>query len=457
MANNLSATQRDITFSESQKRFINCKARFKMWRASRRQGKTNAAEYDHGKFAIKTPNTTNWYVAQDLALCNELNIPLFRDTWKPELIHGYSKSERKFSLYNESSFYFKTANSSDSLRGRKVHRLTCEEPTYWQNGSDIYHNILRPQLSDTLGSCAIIFTPPTQKAPKGAEWVRRLEAMWLEEIKNGNPDYAVFHNTIWDSPYISESEKKELERLTDPETWQCEYMAEYNDKQGQVYWEFDPLTKKLVIDEKEPVLMRVRGMDFGIADNTACAWIDLLQNNRVHINDEYVANNLDVPTHSHAIKAKTKYAPNYTVLDSACWARDATLSSVAKRFAVEGIAAIQGTKDLDGSVSDLKRMCANGSITIDPKCINLLRALQDWQHGQHEPDILAATRYGIDALIRTGKLMPPVRIQKPTMMNHIQQVEEMERRMNKFNADMQAKRLHGPMPMFRIINNPNRY
>ena len=177
MANNLSATQRDITFSESQKRFINCKARFKMWRASRRQGKTNAAEYDHGKFAIKTPNTTNWYVAQDLALCNELNIPLFRDTWKPELIHGYSKSERKFSLYNESSFYFKTANSSDSLRGRKVHRLTCEEPTYWQNGSDIYHNILRPQLSDTLGSCAIIFTPPTQKAPKGAEWVRRLEAL----------------------------------------------------------------------------------------------------------------------------------------------------------------------------------------------------------------------------------------------------------------------------------------
>jgi hypothetical protein len=54
-------------------------------------------------------------------------------------------------------------------------------------------------------------------------------------------------------------------------------------------------------------------------------------------------------------------------------------------------------------------MFAAGNIIIDPKCTNLLKAIDEWQHGQHEPDILAATRYGIDSLIRSGKLLPPMR------------------------------------------------
>lgn len=417
------------TFSKPQQDFIKCKARFKMWRASRRQGKTNAAEYDHAKFAITNANTVNWYVAQDLALCTELNVPLFRDMVPAQLIPDYSKSERKYTLFNGSYFYFKTANSSDSLRGRKVHKLTCEEPTYWQNGSDIYHNILRPQLSDTLGSCSIIFTPPTKKAPRGAEWVRRLELMWKEEIAKGNPDYAVFHNSIWDSPYINDKEKKDLEKMTDPETWSCEYLAEYNDKQGQVYWEFDPLTNKRICDDK--IVMRIRGLDFGIEDNTACAWVGLLDDKRVYVYDEYVANNLDVPSHAVTIKRKTEMPVQWTVLDSSCWSRDASLTSVAKRFAAEGIACVQGTRDLDGSVSDLKRMFANGNIVIDPKCTNLLQAIDSWQHGQHEPDILAATRYGIDGLIRTGKLLPPIRAVKQENYKSYTEMKDAEAKRNK--------------------------
>lgn len=421
------------SFSKPQWAFINCKARFKMWRASRRQGKTNAAEFDHIRYSLQNENTVNWYVAQDLALCTEMNVPLFREFVPESLITAYEKQARRFNLCNGSKFYFKTANSSDSLRGRKVNRLTCEEPTYWQNGHDIFHNILRPQLADTMGGCAIIFTPPTLKAPRGSEWVRRLELSFQEEVKAGNPDYAIFHNTIWDSPYINDDEKKSLERSTDPETWNCEYLAQYNDKVGQVYWEFDPLTRKQSLND-EPVLLRVRGLDFGISDNTACSWANLLANNRVYISDEYVANNLDVPSHATAIKSKTQFQPQYTVLDSACWARDASLTSVAKRFAAEGIACTQATRDLDGSVSDLKRMFANGNIIIGPKCVKLLQAIQEWQHGQHEPDILAATRYAIDAMIRTGKLLPPIRQAKErTAIDVINEQEKLIKRMEAMN------------------------
>ena len=426
--------------------------RFTLWRAGRRSGKTHGMEYAWAKKALTSPNSINWYVAQDTALCKELNVPLFEKIVPHELIKDYSKSDRCFILYNNARCYFKSANSADSLRGRAINSLGCEEPAFWQNGFDIYHNILRPQLADTMGSCMLISSPPNKKAPSGAEWFRRLENSFKDEIKNGSQEYAVFQSNIWDNPFIIDEEKKSLQRTTDADTWQIEYMGEYCDKIGQVYWEFDPLIKKAILAPSENILMRVRGMDFGISDNTACAWINLLSGNRIHISDEYIANNLDVPTHARAIKGKTVVPGHWSVLDSSCWARDASLTSVAKRFAGEGIVCMQGTKDLDGSVSDMKLLFANGAITIDPSCTGLLQAIDDWQHGQHEPDILAAARYGIDALIRSGKLMHPVRPSKTAVLDHVQQFDEQEKRIRHLNVGLAAKQHGAGLRSFRIIN-----
>lgn len=439
----------DKTMSDMQKSFCMSSARFKLWRAGRRSGKTDGQVYDWGKFAFTHPNTINWYVAQDTATVKELTIPLFERTFPHALIKDYSKSDKCHTLFNGSKCYFKSANSADSLRGRKVHNLACEEVAFWHNGADIYHNILRPQLSDTLGRCSLVSSPPNKKAPTGAEWFRRLEQSFNEEIAKGSGEYQVFKSDIWGNPYITDNEKESLKRITDPDTWQIEYMGEYCDKVGQVYWEYDPLTHKKTLEDI--VLMRIRGMDFGISDNTACSWINLLDGNRVYISDEYVANNLDVPTHARAIKMKTAFPPAYTVLDSACWARDASLTSVAKRFASEGICAIQGTKDLDGSTSDMKRLFANGLIYIDPKCTNLINAIDSWQHGQHEPDILAATRYGIDALIRAGKLMPPIRSPKDDTRNAVQKHMDMEKQVAKLNQAMAQRGRNGNGQSFHFI------
>jgi hypothetical protein len=98
-----------------------------------------------------------------------------------------------------------------------------------------------------------------------------------------------------------------------------------------------------------------------------------------------------------------------------------------------------GTKDLDGSVSDMKVMFSNGNITIDPKCVRLLQAINDWQWGQHEPDILAALRYAINALIRNGKLMPPIRTDRPDTRNAIEKRIEMEKRIVALNNKLAGK------------------
>jgi hypothetical protein len=387
--------------------------RFTLWRAGRRGAKTRFAVYKQGRYALQNPNTVNWYVANESSILTDEIIPLVLRIFGELIVEDKTKGHNKYIVFhNGSKWFFKSANSNNSLRGRGIHSLVCEEAVFWQNGYSTFHETLRAGLADYMGWCLIISSPPSKKCPRGAEWFRRLEMQYKELIKDGSPDHAVFHSTIYDNPHINAKEIEDLKRTTDLETWQTEYMAEYNDKIGVVYFEFEPLKEKRCVEEK--LLLRIRGMDFGIADNTACAWIGLLNESKVYIYEEYVANNLDVPSHAYAIKARTLAPVQWSVLDSACWARDATLTNVAKRFAQEGIACSQGTKDLDGSVSDMKRMFAAGNIIIDPKCTNLLQAIDQWQHGQHEPDILAATRYGIDALIRSGKLLPPMRIDRAT-------------------------------------------
>lgn len=425
--------------------------RFTLWRAGRRAAKSAFAIYKIGKYALTHAKSLCWYVAQDSSLLDEEIIPKFLTIFESVIAEDKTRGRLKYVLLvNGSRVVFKSANSNNSLRGRGINFLVCEEAVFWNNGHSLYHETLRPQLSDFKGECLIISSPPSKKCPKGAEWFRRLEGIFQEQIKNGSLEYAVFHSTIHENPHISQSEIEAIKATTDPDTWRVEYLGEYNDRIGQVYWEFSPLKHK-GLNQDNP-LMRVRGMDFGIEDNTACAWISLFPDNKVYISGEYVANNLDVPSHARAIKAQTQVQPQYSVLDSACWARDATLTSVAKRFAQEGIACIPGTKDFDGSVSDMKQLFANGMIMINPACVNLIQAIADWQHGSHEPDILAAARYGIDALIRAGKLIPPVRTAKNEVMNVLQKREEMERRMGKLNSALAYKERFGNSGVaFKII------
>lgn len=443
-----------ITFKLTQKQREVWEAfrRFNLWRAGRRGSKTRFAVYKQGRFAATHANTVNWYVAQETSLLEDEIIPLFMRIFGALVVDDKTKGHNKHVvLYNGSKVFFKSANSNNSLRGRGIHSLVCEEAVFWQNGHVTYHETLRPQLADFKGWCLIISSPPSKKCPKGSEWFRRLEQQYLAMIKAGNTDYAVFHSTIYDNPYIDRDEIESIKATADPETWQVEYMAEYNDKVGQVYWEFDPLEYTRDIAPDTNIIMRVRGLDWGLGDDTGCAYIALLPDNKLHIYDEHVENNLDVPEQATRIKAKTLNPVAWTVLDSSCWNRLPGVESVAIRFAQSGIPVMPGTKDFDGSTSDMKVMFSNGNITISPKCVNILQGIREWQWGQHEPDVLAGLRYGVNGLIRAGKVLRPVRAEKPSFQNHIQQLDELDKRRASMEISMKRKS-NGTLPRFKFYN-----
>jgi hypothetical protein len=397
--------------------------RFAIVRAGRRTGKTVLAVYLLLKYAIQHPGSLVWYCALDIATLNELVLPQLEKICPPELWSKKNKQTRIFTLKNGSIIALKTLDSGDGLRGRSVDFMVLEEAAFANHLDSLWQDILSPQLMGRGGRALFI------SSPNGSNYFRRLEIQALEEIRlSGNSmdcEWSVHTGNIYDNPYIPREEIERKRRITPEETWEAEFCGRYVDSIGLVYWDMDPARNLIDCAPKLTPVYNIRGMDFGIADNTACAWIAALPNNKAYIFKEHSSNNLDVLAQANIIKDRTSVMIKYSVLDSACWAIDASMTSVAKRFCAAGIPVNQATRDFNGSVSDMKLLLSNGDILIDRSCTKLIENIQSWQHGQHEPDILAATRYGIASLIKAGRLIPPIRKNRPfDIIDYVRNREE---------------------------------
>jgi hypothetical protein len=103
----------DKGLTPKQREVLNCPSRFVLWRAGRRGAKSLFAIYRQGKFAIKTSNTINWYVAQDTSLLEDEIIPKAQAIFH-EVIKDYSKSRKCITFIKGSKWFFKSANSNNS-------------------------------------------------------------------------------------------------------------------------------------------------------------------------------------------------------------------------------------------------------------------------------------------------------------------------------------------------------
>ncbi len=419
----------DVKLSPKQTEVFKGMKRFTIFRAGRRSGKTWLAIYWLFRRAWAMDNSVSWYVALDVASCNELALPQFLRICPPEIIRSFNKTSRKIVLINGATILFKTAESRDGLRGRSIDTLVCEEAAYWHCGNELWHEVLRAQVADSLGHVLFI------SSPKGNNWFRQLEVKALDGIRLGKKDWAVYSATIWDNPFITNEEKLALQDTTPELVWRQEYLAEFVDEVGQVYWEINPIKNIVDIPPTSPVMLSVRGLDWGIGDFTACTWINLLQDGRAFVSQEYEEQNLSAQAQAKAIIGATFTNPRWSFLDSSAFKRESDLSSVAQRFAVAGLPCIPATKDLDGSLSDVKALIADGKLIITRKCRRILSYMQTWEHGSHEPDLLAALRYGVAGLVKSGKLIPPVRYAKPKTITELIEGDKVtQARQDRINA-----------------------
>lgn len=315
------------------------------------------------------------------------------------LIKSKNMTDLTIELTNGSIIALKGAEDADNLRGKKVHRVVLEEAAYMK--AYVWTDILRASLADTMGEALFISTP------RGANWFHKLYQLGVSKT---DPEWASFHFTIYDNPHIPPSEIEKIK--ASPEissiTWRQEYLAEVFANVGQVYCEFD-LDRNTYTEGESNVGLEswpcVRGMDYGNFADSACAWLHIAPTSgKIVMPREYVKNNQSVDLHADAIKTITgprRVGIGNTVLDRSAFRTEGTSgTSISKQFAKEGIVCVPSERDVSVGVDIFKRCLENGWFQISTACTKLIDALQNYEYGSHEPDIIAATRYALVHIYR---------------------------------------------------------
>lgn len=372
---------------EWQLAILNHGARFKLIRAGCRTGKSWLAVAWIIKRAGEIPNGIHWYVAQTNQQARDICWPLLKTLIPREMMSRPPlEVYKEIHLVNGSVIALKSAETDDNLRGSGINSLVCEEYAFWQRG-DLYETVLRMRIADKQGHVMFI------SSPNGSNHFRKKEAELLARIKAGDDSCAVWHLTTWDNPIISRAELEELKRTMPEEKYLQEVMGEYVDRCGLVYFE---ATEDTFMDLQGLPRRTMCGLDWGLEDYAAAAWTGIMNNGVLFTGNEWQIQNTAAAVCARQIREKTGRNQTEYVMDSSAWKRDGTsLISVADEYSNAGIRALKATRHLDASISSVKLCLAAGLLKISPNCRNIRAAMSDWQWGSHEPDILAALRYGV--------------------------------------------------------------
>ena len=120
--------------------------------------------------------------------------------------------------------WFLSADNPDSIRGFGFQGLVIDEAA--SIPQDVWHYVLRPTISQTLGWAVFVSTP------KGRNWFYDLFTRGQDPTET---DYASFTFPSKASPYFPEKEWEEAKRTLPEDVFRQEYMAEFMEDSAGVF------------------------------------------------------------------------------------------------------------------------------------------------------------------------------------------------------------------------------
>lgn len=385
-----------------QEKVSKSKKRFKVVKGGRRAGKTIYANQWQAMNAIEMDPGEHMYVAPTQKQAAEISWFEYLDILGPEIIAKASERDHRITLKNGAAIILRGSDKLDLQRGKKYRSLVMEEAAFQK--AEVFDRILRPTLIDYRAPALFISSPK-----KG--WFTR---MYNKYGDGKDLEYDCFKVTIYDNPNLSVDEINKVRATTSEQTFKTEYMAEESEYQGQVYIEFDPSVNTFSHDQwtdrhSYPCAV---GIDWGLDDSTGVVWLNFSPEGYCLVSREHLKGGWDVRRHAEVISRAAHdfhiKNENYVMDQSAFRREGATGMSVADAFKNELGFQFQrsqkGSPDVGKDI--IKRFLRGDGITpwlyVSQNCPELITAFNDWEHEQHEPDILAALRYGLTHAIQRG-------------------------------------------------------
>lgn len=288
----------------------------------------------------------------------------------------------------------------ETARGKKYSLVVLDELDSMRAFEKHWREIIRPTLADYKGSALFMGTP------KGYKSLYRLEKLAI-----GNQNYAVFHYTSYDNPYIDPDELEGMKSEMTATQYAQEMLAEYHKMEGLIYEEFsrDRHVKPCPF---EPV-RHMLSIDFGYNHPLAAGIFAIGSDDSVHLERMVYKSKLSDQQRMQAIKdliGDTRL--DIQVADSE---DPLAIDTLNRQLGLRLKPVIKGQGSVLEGINKTKSLFEKDRFTIDPTCEDMVWELENYawkldknDNSLDEPvkqddDAVDMARYGIITLFGKKK------------------------------------------------------
>lgn len=213
---------------DKQKQVVESDARFKVIRAGRRSGKSSV-EVEVMLFkAISQKDRNIFYIAPTQKQARSIIWEALKSRIGTIGEANESRLEMKLPTTDggKSTIFISGWENRENFRGMKAHHITFDETDTMKDFFIGWQEIFRPALIDTGGTTDFIGTPKKENPN-----LRRLE----KEFEGRGEDFAAFHFTTADNPFVPKEELVKARQEMDATTYKQEILAEYVENEGALF------------------------------------------------------------------------------------------------------------------------------------------------------------------------------------------------------------------------------
>ena len=387
----------------------NSTARFRVAACGRRFGKSYLAINELAKFS-RYPNRKCMAIFPSYRMgkqivWDDLKAFLRQKRW----VKKVNESELTITLVNGSQILIRSADNPDSIRGVGLDFVVIDEAADIPKLDETWRAVIRPTLSDREGHALIV------GSPKGRNFFYDLH-------NTVDPDWKSWQFTTLQGENVSEEEVEAAKKDLDERTFKQEYLAEWVDYSGLIYYAFGEhnlCNNTLPGDLRMPIHI---GGDFNI--DPMYSVLGYQTTTGLHIFDEIEIWGSNTDEMAREIQLRYPGRKIIFYPDAAGQARKTSANGITDHIILKNAGFELRVGQQNPAVKD--RIAAVNSafrskdgaikLTIDPKCVKLIEALRKhtYKDGTQQPDKGKWDHYG-DALGYLTNSLYPIRQNMRTM------------------------------------------
>lgn len=241
--------------------------RFKVINAGRRTGKSTLCVLKMIDYGVRNPKSIIWYIAPTYRQAKNIMWQMLWDYIPTAAIAKTNETELRFELKNGTQIHLKGADNPDSLRGVRIDLAIFDEVAFFEKWDEAW-SIMRPTLADSKADAYFISTPNGFNHFKDMADNQRATGEMLFDPK----DYAYFHFTTYDNPFIDPKEVDQIKAEMTPDSFAQEMLGEFRKMEGLIYKDFSRSAHMRDIPVFDGNWTFTRSLDFGFAHKTALVY-----------------------------------------------------------------------------------------------------------------------------------------------------------------------------------------